>query len=40
MTVLTKEQIENQSDWQSNVESEWLRFHEWMQQSAEYKAAA
>lgn len=40
MTVLTKEQIEKQSDWQSNVESEWLRFHEWMQQSAEYKAAA
>lgn len=40
MTVLTKEHIENQSNWQSNVESEWLRFHEWMQQSAEYKAAA
>ena len=27
-------------DWQSDVESEWLRFHEWMQQSAEYRAAA
>ena len=40
MTVLTKEHSENQSDLQSNVESEWLRFHEWMQQSAECRIAA
>jgi hypothetical protein len=40
MEVVAKKHIENQNDWLSNVESEWLRFHEWMQQSAEYKTVA
>lgn len=28
------------NNFQSDVESEWMRFHAWMQQSAEYRAAA
>ena len=28
------------NSFQSDVEGEWLRFHAWMQQSVEYRAAA
>ena len=40
MEPITNKHIENQNDWLSDVESEWLRFHEWMQQTAEYNDAA
>ena len=28
------------NSFQSDVEGEWMRFHAWMQQSADYRAAA
>ncbi len=32
--------VSSMNSFQSDVESEWMRFHSWMQQSVEYKAAA